>query len=229
MWKKKTPVKPKTTWGKIWYFIWHEDSIASWVVNIIIAFILIKFIIYPGMGFVFGTNYPVVAVVSESMEHNDSFYNWWYGQEDFYLKNNITDIDFRSYSFVNGFNKGDIIFLYGTTPENVEVGNVIVYWAQDTEKKPYPIIHRVTNIRDTGGEVYFETKGDNNDRQIREPELDEKNVAVNNYIGRATFRIPYVGYVKIWFVDMLQWTGIMQSGPDETTTFINSSVEPNLG
>ena len=54
---------------KIWHFIWEEDSIWSWIANVIIAFVLIKFIVYPLMGFALSTNYPVVAVVSSSMEH----------------------------------------------------------------------------------------------------------------------------------------------------------------
>lgn len=194
----------KQTLKKTWHFIWHDDSLLSWVVNVILAFVLIKFILYPGLGFVMGTQYPVVAVVSSSMEHHGSFYDWWNTQEDFYLKNNITDIDFRLYPFINGFNRGDIMVLVGTKPEKIEIGNIIVYQA----KKPYPIIHRVINIRDTGGELYFETKGDNNRFQIVAIDLDEKNVSSDAYIGRAVFRIPFLGYIKIWFVNLLNWIGM---------------------
>ena len=65
--------KNKSTWQKIWYFIWEDDSVLSWIVNIILAFVLIKFIVYPGLGLVFGTDFPVVAVVSGSMEHEGNF------------------------------------------------------------------------------------------------------------------------------------------------------------
>lgn len=40
----------KSQWQKIWYFLWYEDSVASWLVSILVAFVLIKFIIYPGLG-----------------------------------------------------------------------------------------------------------------------------------------------------------------------------------
>ena len=63
----KEKSKPASTWGKVWYFIWHDDSVWSWIVNIILAFLLIKFIVYPGLGFLLETEYPVVAVVSGSM------------------------------------------------------------------------------------------------------------------------------------------------------------------
>lgn len=54
---------------KIWYFIWEEDSIWSWIANVILAFVLIKFVVYPVIGFALNTDYPLVAVVSSSMEH----------------------------------------------------------------------------------------------------------------------------------------------------------------
>ena len=165
---------------------------------------MIKYIIYPGLGFFFGTQFPVVAVVSNSMEHHGSFYEWWNSQEDFYLEHNITDIDFREFAFTHGFNKGDIMVLIGTASHKINVGDVIVYHA----KKPYPIIHRVISIRDTGGELYFETKGDNNKFQIKGFDLDEKNVSSESYIGRAVFRIPFLGYIKIWFVEVMSWIGL---------------------
>ena len=62
---------------KAWYFIWYDDSLLSWFLNVIIAFILVKFIIYPGIGLILGTSHPLVAVVSCSMDHNADFENWW--------------------------------------------------------------------------------------------------------------------------------------------------------
>lgn len=194
----------KSNWKKVWHFIWHDDSLLSWVVNVVLAFILIKYLIYPGLGLITGTTFPVVAVVSNSMEHPGSFNEWWTDHEDFYLKHNITDLDFHAYPFSNGFNKGDIMFLVGTDPKEVGLGDVIVYRAG----RAYPIIHRVVDIRDTGGELYFTTKGDNNPGIIRTMQLDEKNISSEQYIGRAVFRIPFLGYIKIWFVDLLGLFGL---------------------
>ncbi|MEM3585577.1 MAG: hypothetical protein QXJ50_04280, partial [Candidatus Woesearchaeota archaeon] len=59
----------KKTLKKVWHFIWEEDSFWSWLVNIVLAFLIIKFVFYPGIGFLLRTNYPIVAVISESMEH----------------------------------------------------------------------------------------------------------------------------------------------------------------
>lgn len=196
----------KTTWQKIWHFLWYEDSVASWVVSIALAFILIKFIIYPGLGLVFGTQFPVVAVVSNSMEHEGSFDDWWMTQEDLYLPLNITRNEFITYTMSNGFDKGDIIILFGEDPEDLERGEIIVYWGG----KEYPIIHRIVAVHhNADGSPYFETKGDHNRGQIiNPPYLDERHVRPDQIIGKAVFRVPYLGWVKIGFVSMLNRIGI---------------------
>ncbi|MBW2991542.1 signal peptidase I [Candidatus Woesearchaeota archaeon] len=202
--KKKKEVKKPTTWyGKLWYFIWHDNSMASWIVNIILAYIIIKFLVYPGLGLVFGTNFPIVAVVSDSMEHHMNLDKWWDKNEDYYLALNITKSDFETYPFKNGFNRGDIMFLIGKEPRDINIGDVIVFQS----KKPYPIIHRVIKKQDKGMWV-FQTKGDNNKAQIRDEHLDETRVLEKQILGRAVMRVPWLGYVKIWFVDLMKLTGI---------------------
>ena len=201
--KKKKPKKPKTLLGKVWYFIWHDNSVASWIVNIILAYLIIKFLVYPGLGLVFGTHFPIVAVVSDSMEHHMSLDEWWAKNEDYYLSLGITKQDFENYPFKNGFNRGDIMFLIGKKPEEISIGDVIVFQSQ----KPYPIIHRVIEKSDKGMWV-FQTKGDNNKAQIKDSELDETRVLEKQILGKAMFRVPFLGYVKIWFVDLMKLTGI---------------------
>lgn len=189
----------KDAWKKFWHFIWHEDSIASWIANIVIAFILIKFILYPGLGFVLGTDFPVVAVVSSSMEHQPRNFNEWWGEnEDFYLKYNITKFDFQAFPFRNGFNKGDIMILSGVDASDVELGEVIVYWSG----KPYPIIHRYIG---RNGE-YLMSKGDNNDGLVIGFDLNEMQIQENQVLGKASLRIPYLGWVKILAVNLVQCT-----------------------
>ena len=201
--RKKEPKKPTTWYGKIWYFIWHDNSLASWVVNIILAYIIIKFLVYPGLGLVFGTNFPIVAVVSDSMEHHMDFDDWWQKNEDYYLGKNITKEVFESAPFRNGFDRGDIMFLMGKDPEDIRIGDVIVFQS----KKPYPIIHRVIKKKEQGMWV-FQTKGDNNKAQIVDSELDETRILEKQILGRAVFRVPWLGFVKIWFVDFMKFSGI---------------------
>ncbi len=190
-----------TTWKKAWYFIWEDNSIWSWIVNIVLAFILIKFIVYPGLGFALGTTHPIVAVVSDSMEHNGLLFDeWWSGKSTWYLEYNITKQDFNEFKLKNGFNKGDIIILKGANPADLRIGDVIVF----KTSRPDPIIHRIVKKWDEDG-YYFQTKGDKNSDSIRESDLDETRVSEKQLIGKSLFRIPWLGYIKIWFVDLLNF------------------------
>lgn len=199
---------------KTWYFIWYDDSMASWVINLLLAFVIIKYLVYPGLGLIFSTSFPIVAVVSESMEHPGGFDEWWHSeaycghhtcqvqcmctQQDWYLGHNISKDFFKSYPFSNGFNKGDIMVLFGVEAKDVKIGQVIVFDAN----KEYPIIHRVIRIRNEE-KIYFETKGDHNKNYIDDGRLNEMAVSESQLLGKAVFRIPLLGYVKIWFTDYM--------------------------
>lgn len=183
---------------RFWNFVWHEDSFLSWAVNVVLAFILVKFIIYPLLGFLLGTSYPVVAVVSCSMEHNtnlgtcsldhDEFNNWWKKQEDYYNKIDITKDEFSRYRFANGFNKGDLMVL--TKAKTIHRGDIIVFYGNANE----PIIHRVVSTNNN-----YQTKGDNNIGS----RSDEINIGQDRIIGKALFRVPYLGWLKVWFNDLI--------------------------
>ncbi len=210
--KEETPLK------QFWYWLWHGDSILSWIVSIGLAFVVIKYVVYPVLGLIMGAQFPVVAVVSDSMEHNMKFENWWAQQEDHYLRYGITSEDFKTYPMDGGFNKGDIILLIGVAEEKIKQGDIIVFWGG----KAYPIIHRVIAVDyDDEEGRFFQTKGDNNLGQIINPPfLDERKVTYTKQctsdpsgecqviLGKAVFRIPFLGWVKIWFVSLLQVIGL---------------------
>lgn len=187
---------------RFWRFIWHDDSIWSWIANALIAFVLIKFLVYPGLGFLLGTTHPIVAVVSGSMEHDGSFEDWWSVHEDYYTDLNITKEQFSEFPFHNGFNTGDIMVLYGKKPTDIELGDVIVYWG----RKPEPIIHRVVDIDKDGG-LDFQTKGDHNLRSdVSEIDIEERYLVGYSKYEKgsvAVIRIPFLGYIKIAFVSLV--------------------------
>ncbi|MBI2671516.1 signal peptidase I [Candidatus Woesearchaeota archaeon] len=164
---------------RVWYFIWYDDSLLSWIVNVIIAFVLVKFIIYPGLGFLLGTSYPLVAVVSCSMEHNNDFENWWAGSKAWYESNGIKKEEFVNYPFKNGINQGDIMLLKSV--KDIKKGDIIVFNGNSAN----PIIHRAVKIKET-----LITKGDNNAVQDR---------STKEVLGKAIFRMPYFGWIKILF------------------------------
>jgi hypothetical protein len=191
----------KKTAKRVWHFIWDEDSIWSWLVNVVLAFVLIKFIVYPGLGFLLATTHPIVAVVSGSMEHDGS--SWWAGQQLYYQQFNISEKEFQTFRFKNGFNKGDIMVLIGKNPSDLGVGDVIVFNGGRSD----PIIHRIIKKWSENGNLFFQTKGDHN--QMSMAGLEQK-IPESQVIGKAVVRIPYLGYIKIWFVDLLRLAHIIQ-------------------
>lgn len=208
-------------WAKqTWHFIWHSNSILSWIVNIILAYVIIRFLFYPGLGLLFSTSFPMVAVISGSMEHkiinHDSdrtphlcgnrfaetqhrvdFDTYWENCGDWYEQHNITQEQFSSFSFPRGFNKGDIILIYGEDTKNLKIGDVIVFMSSVRHE---PIIHRIVGIEERNGELVFMTKGDHN--QNIGPM--DTNISEDAIIGKGVFRIPYLGWIKIWFTNTVQ-------------------------
>lgn len=182
--------KAGITWKKIWHFLWDSESWMSWVVDIILAFVLIKFVVYPVLGLILATNYPIVAVVSGSMEHDGTFDSWWQGQQTLYDKLNITREQFADFPYKNGFNKGDLMILY--SKKNIKVGDIAVF---NANTRYDPIIHRVVAIDEKDGKKYYFTKGDHN---LGTAEF-EQNIPENNVLGKAVVRIPLLGWIKIGF------------------------------
>ena len=203
----------KKLWKKTWYFIWEDDSIWSWIVNIVLAFVIIKFIVYPGLGFLLATSHPIVAVVSGSMEHSldpnnnicgkevtnyrTSFDNWWYVCGDWYQENDITKEQFKKFPSKNGFNTGDIMVLYGTKIKDIKPGQIIVF----RTNRPDPIIHRVIKNSEINNTYNLQTKGDHNEKSY----FFEQNIGEEQYIGKAVIKIPFLGYIKIWFVNIIRF------------------------
>ena len=173
---------------KIWRFIWYDDSLLSWIVNILLAFLIVKFLVYPGLGLMLGTTHPVVAVVSGSMHHDGDFERWYQERGSWY---NFSKEEIKEWPFSNGFNRGDIMIL--KKAKNIRIGDIIVFYGNSNN----PIIHRVVFM----GDDYYQTKGDNNFDSFSQ--LGEMNIKKEKIIGEAIGRVPLLGYVKILFSEVL--------------------------
>lgn len=202
---------------KTWHFFWKEDSVWSWLANIVVAFLVIRFIVYPVLGLLLGTGYPIVAVISESMEHglyeetlcgqqlaelHESFDNYWSVCGSWYEQRNITKEEFERFPFRNGFNKGDVIILWRANVNNLKVGDVLIFQGG----KSQPIIHRIVRVWDEDGEMFYQTKGDHNRDSfglISETKIEQERI-----YGQGVVRIPYLGWLKILFVDAVKPLGI---------------------
>jgi signal peptidase I len=185
---------------KFWFLIWKDDSFKGWIISIIFIFVIIKFIFFPSLSFVTGTELPLAIVESCSMYHSgnllSNYDDWWQNNEIKYSQFQIAKETFKEFSFTKGFNKGDILFIVGTSAEKIELGDIIIF---NSGVRSTPIIHRVIEIKQENNQYTFSTIGDNNPSQIS----FEKNINQNQLVGRAVFKIaPYLGWGKLIFFEL---------------------------
>ena len=207
----------KITWKKVWRFLWDDDSIYSWIANLVIAFVIIRYAVYPLLAIALGTSFPIVAVVSESMEHGlhngvicgnsldvykESFDNYWDVCGYWYEGRNVTKEQFLTFPMRDGFNKGDVIILW--RPTELEVGDVLIFQAHRIQ----PIIHRIVRVWQENGKTYYQTKGDHNAQSVGS-QVGEDKIHESRIYGKAALRVPYLGYFKIIFVELVKPLGIV--------------------
>ena len=188
---------------KFWFLLWKDNSLKGWLISIIFLFVLIKFILFPGLSLITGTALPLAIVESCSMYHEgdflSNFNNWWEKQETKYSQFNLEKNGFENFIFKKGFNKGDILFIIEAKPERLKIGDVIIFNAD----KKNPIIHRIIKIENQDGEYIFSTIGDNNNGQLSL----EKNIKEDQLVGKAIFKIaPLIGWAKLIFYENLRPT-----------------------
>jgi signal peptidase I len=198
---------------KFWNFLWNSDSFLSWLVFIVLAFILIKFVFFPIMSFALSTSLPLVIVESSSMHHDgslfksvtgfavtneDSFGTWWNKYSSWYTQEGINIDKTQDWNFQSGMDKGDIVVVRGVKPEKLKVGDVIVFEAD----QKHPVIHRIVNIEKKGNDYIFQTKGDNNNISGYEQFSFEKNISEGSVIGKAVLKVPKLGWLKLAFVEL---------------------------
>jgi signal peptidase I len=174
--------------SKNFYEFLKKDTWQSWLVSLILIIIIIKFIFFPTLSLITGTPLPLVVVESCSMYHDSRFDSWWNSNGLWYSTNNINKSSFEAYPFKSGLNKGDIVFVWGRTP--YKTGDIIIFNANVQR----PLIHRL--ISDSP----FSTKGDNNLGQLP----IELNIPESAFLGKAKFKIPLIGWLKLIFFEPLR-------------------------
>ena len=191
-------MKLREAWDKLWFLLWKDDSLKGWVLSIIVIFIFIKFIFFPSLSLITGTALPLAIVESCSMYHEGNLLSdydeWFQDHESKYSNFNINQEQFKDFKMKNGFNKGDILFILGTKPEKLKIGDIIIFTANSEN----PIIHRIIDIQNQDNELSFSTIGDNNQGQLS----FEKSISSDKIIGKATLKaLPYFGWIKLIFFE----------------------------
>jgi len=169
---------------KFWDFL-KKDTWQSWIVSLVIAFIIIKFILFPFLSWVFMTPLPLVVVESCSMYHQDNFESWWERNGLWYEEHGLDKEEFESLPFRNGLNKGDIVLVSGRG--DYGAGDVLIFNSQYR----YPLIHRIVRVDP------YDTKGDNNFAQLP----GELDIQTDQFVGKAVARVPGLGWIKLIFFE----------------------------
>ena len=91
--------------------------------------------------------------------------------------------------------KADFLGIHEFNPEDVQVGDVVVY---DAKWFDQPVIHRIIDIKDINGTTMYKIKGDNNDSPdpyyVKANQIKEKVVT----FGDNLVVIPKIGYLSLW-------------------------------
>ncbi|MEM7822889.1 MAG: signal peptidase I [Candidatus Aenigmatarchaeota archaeon] len=103
------------------------------------------------------------------------------------LNTDMPIVAVESNSMVPVFYKGDLLVLKGVEPDELNVGDVIVF---SPSSETLPIVHRIIYINPDGT---FQTKGDANIGQLP----FEKAIRPESIHGKMIAIIPALGWVKI--------------------------------
>jgi signal peptidase I len=207
---KRDEKEVKKGFKKFWYLLWEDNSIKGWLFSLIILFVFIKFIFFPFLNLVTGTELPLAIVESCSMYHQGnvfSNFNDWFGKHEAkYSGIDISKIEFQDFIFKNGFSKGDILFIIKANPDKLKIGDIIAFNAGTSGT---PVIHRIVKIENQSGQRIFSTMGDNNAQMLNPNNnaggVDERVITSNQLVGKAVFRVaPGFGWIKLVFYEGLK-------------------------
>ena len=90
----------------------------------------------------------------------------------------------QSGSMEPAYHVGSLVYVKPVAPAKLEAGDVITFELGGGVRGT----HRITEVLEENGDLFFRTKGDNND------EADANPVASNAVVGQVQFTIPYLGF-----------------------------------
>ncbi|MEN9626617.1 MAG: hypothetical protein RL557_945 [archaeon] len=171
-----------------------------------------------------GTSLPLAGVESSSMDHQIvtddggtlnlcgqayakdevtylAFDEYWKKCGEWYEQRNISKKEFQAFDLKNGFKKGDILVVWGRF--DPQVGDIIIFAPNKDSRAPRPIVHRIVAINNN----ILQTKGDHNKEQLTAENniyrTDETAIDQEQIIGKVIFKIPYLGWFKIWVMELI--------------------------
>ena len=155
--------------------LWKNEYFKTALMIVLVVTIVFGF--WFGSQIVLNTPYPALAVASGSMCKLPGPY-----------------CDGWSHPFEPTLHVGDLIIIQGVKSEEIKAaqypeGDIIVF------NQPYAdgelIVHRAIADQTIDGKIFFQTKGDGNDRP------DTTLVSEDHLVGKVVLRIPWVGHVSL--------------------------------
>ena len=107
-----------------------------------------------------------------------------------YLETEVPFVVAEGISMQPVIREGDIIIFKGVEPDEIGVGDIIIFEVPDELEEILPprITHRVIDKITTADDVIFRTKGDN-------APLDSFEVPMGKVLGKKIVIIPYIGLI----------------------------------
>lgn len=103
-------------------------------------------------------------------------------------------------SMVPTINVEDAIIVLRKEPEEFKMKDIITFTSSDPRYSGLTITHRIVGIeRMSDGELYFRTKGDNNNVE------DATLVPATNVYGKVILKIPLIGYIQYVLMQAYGW------------------------
>ena len=102
--------------------------------------------------------------------------------------------------------RGDFVIVRAVDPTTLRVGDIIIYDATSLgfPSGSVPIVHRIIEIQDVSGQLYFFTKGDNN------PGPDYGNRTVDDIIAKVIGSVRYLGFLTLLLLEpIVGWSSII--------------------
>lgn len=106
-------------------------------------------------------------------------------------KENIDLFGFKSFIVLTGsmepnLNINDLIVVKGVKEEDIKVGDIITFHEKNSVQT---VTHRVIEIKNENGKVFYRTKGDNNNTADKDP------VTYNEIDGKILFKLDKFGVI----------------------------------
>ncbi|MEM3577986.1 MAG: signal peptidase I [Candidatus Bathyarchaeia archaeon] len=154
--------------------LWKNDYFQTALMVALVVIIVFGF--WNGLSYALGTPYPMVAVSGSSM---CMLHRW----------NQDYKCDGWTHPFERTLHDGDLVILQGVNPNDINVGDIIVYRNVAGDL----VIHRVIKKEFDGNinKWVFTTRGDGN--LSEDPPVSEDAV-----IGRVLCRVPWLGHIALF-------------------------------